>query len=132
MKIRKILLLFIFTASILNAQSYYYNNHKKITLTPLQNSQSSENRSVSNPNGILYFQSDSKVLGVSDEIILKCLDIDKILSSYDVTLVKQISKEIYLVKVKQSSLTLEMANKLYEDQDVVYAHPNFIQTIEKR
>lgn len=123
---------FVFTVSLLNAQSYYYSNHKKIILTPLQNSQSTENRSVTNPNEILYFQSDSKVLGVSDEIIIKCSNIDKILSTYDVSLVEQISKGIYLVKVKQSSLTLETANKLYEDKDVIYAHPNFIQKIEKR
>jgi hypothetical protein len=109
--------------------NFYYQNNKKIYLTPYQNI----SRSISNIN---YYQNDKGVvLGVTDKLIVKLKDVSNIKSltdKYDLILVKKLSKNLYLMKVGNKNSTIDIANKLNEENSVEYAQPDFIKTMFHR
>lgn len=132
--ILKILYFIFFSLNVFASDLYYYNNHKKVFLTPQESNQTSVyNKSVANPHAIKYFKTNSSIiLGIGDEILIKTKKIEIILQKYNLVLKKKLPLDIYLVSVKNSSETLDTANKLYEDSDILYAHPNFIRQVYSR
>jgi len=109
--------------------SYYYKNNKKVTLTP--------NTSMLRSSLSLdYYQNDKGIiLGVSDKLIVKLKDsssLEKYLSEFNLTLEKTLSKNLYLLKTQNKSLTINISNRLNEKEDVKYAHPDFIKKRMRR
>ena len=129
-----ILSLIIFLTSLYSSDNYFYQNGKKVYISPVQQVKTFSLKSASTVSNIKYFTTpQNKTVGVSDKIIIKTTaNIDTILKNYNVTLVKQLTKYIYLLKVKDTSTILDTANRLYEDKTVKYAHPNFTKQIDKR
>lgn len=125
---------FFFSTYLIASDMYYYNNNKKVYLTPQESNQSSfQNKSAPNPHAAQYYKTSSNtIVGISDEILIKTKDIDAVLYKYDVVLKKRITSDIYLLKVKDSTLTLKISNQMYEDSNILYAHPNFIKQIHNR
>lgn len=109
--------------------NYYYKNNQKVNLTP----QTFISRSASN---IDYYQNDKGiVLGVTDKLIVKLKDakkLEKILSEFNLTLEKTLSKNLYLLKTSNKNLTVDISNRLSEKEDVAYSHPDFIKKIMNR
>lgn len=109
--------------------SYYYQYHNKKSLTKLT--------TLSRDNSRLdYYQTERGIIvGVSDKLILKLKksdNIKKYLSDFNLTMVKILNKNMYLVKVKNKTLTIDISNRLSEKESVEYAHPDFVQKRVKR
>ncbi len=121
----KIVLFFIVLTQFLYASdNYYYKNNKKVTIIPTV----SLLRATST---IDYYKNDRGiVLGVSDKLILKLQDgndIQDYLLEFNLIIEKLLAKNLYLLRVKDKSLTIDISNRLSEKEDVLYAHPDFIK-----
>ena len=137
MKTNIYLITLLFSTILFAKDNYYYQGGKKVYLLATQEVKTySLNEDTSSTTNIKYFStSKNKIVGVTDEILLKIddnTDINTILTKYDITLVKQLTQNLYVVSVKDSTTILDTANRLYEDTQIKFAHPNFIRKIDKR
>lgn len=124
--------LIILLSTLSGSDLFYYQSGKKVSLTPFD-ARHETSRSLSNSQSIHYFKTDSNItLGVNNEIIIKTKHIDIILKKYNLKLKKRLFLDVYLVALKENNATLDIANMLYKNKDVLYAHPNFIREIQKR
>jgi len=129
---RNLILLFLSTTLLFAAQAFYYNNNQKVQLTPLSKDHL-ESRSAQQSREVKYYVTPNRsVVGISDEILVDTEDIEYILNSYGVELIVKLGESIYLLRAKDASQTLDIANELYEDKRVKLAHPNFIKEVQKR
>jgi len=130
----KIVLFYLCSAIFLyGSDIFFYQNGKKIYLNELKTVTTFSTKSYDGSN-INYFQTSSnQTVGVTNEILLKTdIDINILLKKYNLILLKQLTSTIYKVKVKNSNLIFDIANQLYNDKMVKYAHPNFIKKIYHR
>lgn len=104
--------------------TFYYQDGKKQTLTPVKS------QTRSNPDVDYYKTSNNVKVGVTDTLLVKFIDTKNLSAyakEYDFVVVKEVVKDLYLLKVKDKSLTIQTANKLYKKSDIKFAHPNFIK-----
>jgi len=126
-------ILFISFLLFANASdSFYYQNGKKIKLILLQPIQNFSK--IGFNKKIHFYKSKKIVVGVTNKIIIKLAqnNINKYLLDFNLTKVKKLDKNIYLVKVKDSSKTVDIANKLTKTKGVISAQPDFIKQMRKR
>ncbi len=124
---KKMILLYVITIFIQNISAdddFYFRYGKKISLTPVN----SISREISD---VKFFKNERGVLlGVTNKIIVKLNSddyLDKILKDYNLTLLKKLGKNLYLLSTTKSDATLHIANELYKNQNIKYAHPDFIK-----
>ena len=122
---------FIVVSSIIvwGQDIYYYKNHKKETLVPVENFK----RSLSSVK--YYKNTRGIVLGVSKNIILKvsnATSLQTYMDKYQLEVIKELSTGLYHLKNNSTMPTLDVANQLTLEQGVTYAHPDFIKKIHKR
>ncbi len=107
--------------------NYYIQNNQKIELKPL--------KVQTREQGVDYYLTKQNVkLGVKDTLFVGFHDdkfVDTYIKKYNLKLVKK-RKKLYLFKVKNKDLTLEIANFLSLEQDVKFAHPNFKREVKLR
>lgn len=135
----RIFLISIFLSNLFSNQ-IYYEYGKKIELTPItqdkyksipltQNSQDSN-------NSIKYYEkSNAQIVGVDNTILAKSLDDDgceEILQNYNTLEFKTISKNIYLIYLKNQDEIFDISVKLYEEGCFEYVHPNFYKEKKSR
>ncbi len=106
------------------SDNYYYKNNQKVSITP--------NTSISRSDSSMDYYENEKgiVLGVTDKLIVKLKDtnsLQKYLNKFNLTLEKTLTENLYLLKVENRSLTIDISNRLNEKEDVKYAHPDFIK-----
>lgn len=122
--LKTIFLTILLITQVVVADDYYYKNNKRITLT----STSSMSKNSSN---IDYYQTEEGIIvGVTTNLIVKLKDgnnLDNYLNEFNLTLVKTLSNNLYLLRSENKSLTLDISNRLSEKDDVGYAHPDFIK-----
>ncbi len=67
---------------------------------------------------------------MTNKIILR-LDnhssLDKYLKDFNLTKIKKLGKNLFLVEVENNESTLEIANQLSQCKGIQYAHPDFIK-----
>ncbi len=118
---KKIFIVFIILIEIISAQDYfYYKKNHKIELIPQQVQE--------NKQFFYYKTKEGRLLGISDKILVKSNNktlLKKYLTEYDLTLLKTLSDQLYLIKVSNKNMTLDIANELNEKEGVLYAHPDF-------
>lgn len=110
---------------------YYYKDKKEVYLEPLQNNTLNKNLNKFD----MYKTQEGKLLGIADTIAIQFVDISNLqtyLTNYDLIIEKNLGNKIYILKTKNKSLTLQIANELALKDDVKFAEPNFYQRIEKR
>ena len=132
MKKNIIFLLFLFFANA--NDNFYYQKDKKIFLTPIYTTQTIQKKE-SNQTVQYYKTSKGQTVGISKEIIVKVIEeksIDSLVEKYDINVKKKLTQKLYLVEINSTKETLTITNKLYDDENVSYAHPNFIKRIDKR
>jgi hypothetical protein len=104
--------------------TYYYQNNKKVLLTP-----SSQNlRSVSSID--YYTDEEGRVLGINNALLVKLKEgvaLSDILDDYNLTFVKELTLRMYLLTTTSKEETISIANQLYESGLVEYAHPDFLK-----
>ena len=127
---KKSIAFIVLSSVILLAQdTYYYKNHKKETLVPVENFK----RSLSSVK--YYKNTRGIVLGVSKNIILKvsnATSLQTYMDKYQLEVIKELSTGLYHLKNNSNASTLDVANQLTLEQGVTYAHPDFIKKIHKR
>ncbi|QOY51971.1 S8 family serine peptidase [Candidatus Sulfurimonas baltica] len=106
------------------SDSYYYHNNQKVYLIPY-------NISLRSSSNIDYYQNEKGVvLGITDKLIVKLkndISINNLLSKFNISIEKNLDKNLYLLKTTDKSLTIDISNRLTEKEYVEYAHPNFIK-----
>ncbi len=127
---KKFIIISILLTQFLNAaDNYYYKNGKVAILTPLNSTM----RSLEN---IDYYQNERGVVfGVKNTLLLKLEDeqnLQNYLNEFDLTVKKSLDKHLYLLQTIDKSLTIDIANRLSEKEDVAYAHPDFIKKRVRR
>lgn len=103
---------------------FYYQNHQKIYLSPYNN------LLRSNPDIDYYQNENGVVLGVTDKLIVKIKDgvlIESLLLNFNLFIEKNIDKNLYLLKVDNKNNTIDISNKLNENENIEYAQPDFVK-----
>jgi len=116
------------------SDNFYYQNDKKIELTPIKNIEKLQKKD-SNQTINYYKTEQGQTVGVTQEIIIKIEDkksLEPLLNKYNLNLKQNLTTKLYVVETNNNQETLEIANSLYTEENVSYAHPNFIKRIDKR
>ncbi len=100
--------------------TYYFSNNNKIFLKK-DISRSSDNSYIIKKN--------NESISVDDGIIFKINKNAKlgfITHKYNLSMINKIQDNVYIAHTnKNSDDTIDIANKLYQDKSIIYAHPNF-------
>ena len=126
----KILLLIILFCTTLLSDTYYYSFGKKVKLTKLK-----ETRVINDQNITYYKNSAGQKLGVKNEILTKCKEKDKckdIFKKYNLTQIKNLTPNILLITLKNTEDPFELSQKLFLEDMIEFAHPNFIKRKQRR
>lgn len=110
------------------SDNYYYQNNKKIYLTHLTTPSSTLLKN--NPDVDYHKNENGIILGVGDKIIVKIKDgveIDNLLSQFNLSFEKMLAKNLYLLKVENKNLAIDTSNRLSEHNEVEYAQPDFLK-----
>ena len=112
------------------AGEYYYENGKKIEVHKLPESR------VLNSSDVTYYKTEyGHKIGVNNEIIVQCkngVNCMKVFSQYGLNDISKLSAHLFLVKVNSDVNVFTLSRKLYDDDKIVLAHPNFIKNRKKR
>jgi len=107
------------------ADVYYYEYDKKVTLNKLK-----EQR-IMGDNVVEYYQNiQGQKIGVTREIIAKCTKKEyckDIFEKYSLKNVENLTPTIYLIKLDDGNDVFELSQKLYKEEDITIAHPNFVK-----
>lgn len=118
----KIVLISFLSASILNADFFYFNG-KKQELT--------QSRSRDYNSNVIYYQtSEGKNLGVKDQIIISFTNEaikEQIQIEYSLTEIKKLSGTMYLYQTPSKEDTLEIANQISNISGIKFAQPDFLK-----
>ena len=120
--IKKVLL----TLLILNISLYanfYYSDGKKHELKAKKTL-----RSVSENSLILFKTNFGTTVGVDKKLIVSFENIEikkTIEQKYNLTLIKSLNDSLFLYEVEDLKKTIEISNKIYEEEGVRFAHPDF-------
>jgi len=112
----------------LSAESFYYENGKKVTVKKISDSRA-------NSSTIYYKNSLGKKIGVKNEIIFKCVEGKECLSivkRYNLKDISNLSNDIYIAKVSKGSDIFEISQKLYLENNIEFANPNFVKKRYRR
>lgn len=129
----KTLILFTFMYSLAVAEDFYYNGSKKIQLEKITKESNTILREVATTT--YYKTPNNLILGLNNEIIIKMKDknmLEYLSNKYNLTIVKELYQNTYLIRVTNPDTALKTANDLHLEESVQYATPNFIKTINKR
>ena len=120
-----IIILTILIYNVLAEDNYFYQNNKKVFVKPVEVFERTLNQNK------IYKTADS-TLGVSKDILLKFKVLDlSIFDKYGVKVKKNLGHNVYLVYVANGSV-FDVANRLYNDSKIEYAHPDFIKSVKQR
>ena len=124
----KIVISLIAMSILVNADNFYYENGNIVEVSEMR--QSRDN------NGIKYYMSSKgNKIGIKNDLLVECVDdvnCSSILSKYDTTSIKNITDTIYLVTIDNSKNIFEFSQKLYLDNNIKIAHPNFRKEKKRR
>ena len=127
-------LLSIFTISLFGGDDYYIQYGKKVEVAKIVEKQALS-RNVASEKVDFYMTSHGKKVGVTNEIIVKCLEsviCAEIFKSFSLTEASNLSDSLYLVKIPDGDDVFTISNKLSNNPNVEFAHPNFIKTNIRR
>jgi hypothetical protein len=118
---KKVLIVLVVFIDIVIAQEfYYYQKNRKIELIP---------QPLQRDRQCFYYRTkEGRLLGISNKILVKSENdmlLKKYLNEYDLSIVKVLSKQLYLIEVTDKNVTLDIANQLNGKEGIVYAHPDF-------
>jgi len=126
----RVSLLFLLSFACLLANNFYYEYGQKVEVTKISNARS-------NSSSVEYYlKSNGVQVGIKkDEILLKCkegMDCATLLSSYNFASVENLANSIFLVKLQSDQDVFSYAQRLYSDEKIEFAHPNFVKERKRR
>ncbi len=127
---KKITLSFLLISILfLQASEFYYAYDKRVKLTEIKEKRNTTKK-------IKYYQTTlGKEVGVTDEIIIQCkenVNCLKFLESQGFSNISKLSSILFLVKIAKDENIFTISQKLYEQNEIVLAHPNFIKQRTRR
>jgi len=137
---RKILLisLLFFSSLLFSKDFFYYSNGVKHYLNGKFSRYEIRNFIPKSARGIkaLYFRNENNdFIGVSKRILVGFKDkkLKSILEKkYDLKFAEYLGNDIYVFETKSETKSLDIANKIYENEKVEFSHPDFIKEKRKR
>ncbi len=126
----KFLLLVILFSISLWSESYYYEYGKKVELTKIK-----EQRVINDQVIEYYKNSAGQKVGVKNEIVVKCSsqqECKNIFKKYNLTEVEYLTKTIALIKLLNGENVFTLSQKLYLEEGITTAHPNFVKKRYRR
>jgi subtilisin family serine protease len=105
------------------ADNFYYSGGKKHIIKKIKTNrtyQSNNQNSFQTENGSTIIVNKNLILNYSDKSIQK-----KIENRYNLKLIKKLTDTMFLYSIKDASKTIEIANRLYEEDGVAFCHPDF-------
>ena len=127
--LKTILLIILFNTTIF-ADTYYYEYGKKVTLTELKGI-----RALNDSNTTYYQNSAGQKVGVKKEIIAKCKNgtsCKDIFKKYNLTQIQNLTSKIILITLNKDQDPFDISQKLYAQENIEFAHPNFVKRRKKR
>jgi hypothetical protein len=122
-----VLALLIFSISY--ADTYYYEYGKKVKLTKLKDQRS-------DLKDVEYYKYESgRKVGVKKEVLVKCKNMSAckdIFKEHNLTKYRNLTPSIVLITLNKEDDPFEISQKLYEEEDIEYSHPNFVKKRQKR
>ena len=119
----KLLILILSINTLYAKDIYYYQNNHTVYLKQIENL----NRDI---NGLKYETENNIILSVKNQIIVKFIKIsnfEKYIKEYNLILIKQLDRNLYLFKVNNENNIFEIVNHLHNKDDIKYAQPDFIK-----
>jgi len=118
------------------SDDFYYQNHKKVFLTPIETAQKFQKIDSNQTKKINYYKTDKgHTVGISKELIVKVEKekaLDSLVEKYQLIFKKKLAQKLYLVELNSTEKTLDICNKLYQENSVSYTHPNFLKRVVTR
>ena len=117
----KTIIVFMLTIQFGYSQEYYYYQEQvQVSLEAYKSTAKVD-----------YYKTEKGILlGVTDRIICKITDetyLKAYMQEFNLSIEKNLSKNLYLLKVLDKNKTLDIANNLSQKEGVTYAHPDFIK-----
>ncbi len=118
--------------SLLNllANSYfYYHKGEKIVVTP------SFQEATRSADTMHFTREDGKNITVSQRVIAKLREASapqKIEKKYGVIFLEKLTPTLFLFQTDSPTQALELSKDLVEHKEAEFAHPDFIQKIQRR
>jgi len=131
----KYIILLSILINSLYANPYYYVNNKKVYLYKIENKDHLIRNTIQNNSIVYYKTKNNNTVGINNKILIKIknnCNIEQLLLKYNLILIKEIIKNIYLIQINNKSDIFKIMNNLYFEKCTKYAHPNFIRKIYKR
>lgn len=108
---------------------HYYEDGQDVYLKEVKpNYNASQNK---NTQVKYYTTKNGTVLGVNKNIIVKCkknTDCEKELLSYDIEKIEKISKNYYLLHLKDRNKIFTLSREIYNETYIELSHPDFEMT----
>lgn len=124
-KITLILLILSLSYSL----EHYYEDGKEVYLKEVKpNYNTSQNK---NTQVKYYTTKNGTVLGVRKNILVKCKenrDCEKELLKYDVEKIEEISKNYYLLHLRDRNKIFTLSREIYNETYIELSHPDFEMT----
>ena len=124
----KINLLILLSLSLYSSD-YYFEYGKKVELTKVKDYRSE------GVGGVDYYTTvHGNRVGITNELIVKCeqSNCTDTLKKYNLTNITSLSDSLFLVKLVNNENIFELSRKLYLDENIKFANPNFTKTRKKR
>ncbi len=133
-----LLIVLLLISSLFSKEFFYYSNGQKHYL----NAKSSRfevksfiPKSAKHIKALYFKNANNDFLGVSDRILIGFKDKklkDILIKKYKLKFVEYLGDGIYVFKVDNAYKTLDIANAIYENENVQFSHPDFIKVRKKR
>ena len=110
-------------------EQFYYDGNEKMSLKPLPTLVRS-NTSVE-----YYEDARGKKVGVSNTLLAqfkRSENLQRYLREFGASVQKDFGGNLFLIAVPNAAETIDAANALHIREDVLFAHPNFLRTMELR
>ncbi len=125
----RILLIIIILNFVIMADSSYYSYGKLLKLTPIKSDRSIKGDTT------YYLNDAGQKIGVKNEIIIKCKDnsqCTKILKQYNFKQIQKLTPKLTILKLHSDQDPFSISRSLHKEENIEFAHPNFIKKRYKR
>ncbi len=116
--------------TLFSSEVFYYQFGEKVFLNKLPISKSSS-------SDIVYYKTRNGTrVGVRNTILAKCSASEEVCKKAfdleDIVKVEKISNTISLLTLKKGADVFKISNMLYQKDEIVFAHPDFIKKKKRR
>jgi len=132
---KKIVISLVGLSLMVNASDFYYQNGKKVEVVQIEKSEAKQKKEGNTSEISYYRTSKGHKVGVKNDILVECIegvDCKSVLADYETVTISALSDTIFMVTIAKDKNVFEFSQKLYNNEKVKIAHPNFRKTKRRR